>query len=335
MSDHYDSDPPEEIGGVPVDSDLGNLPPIDDEPVEPRIPRKAKSKTKHAPGYPGDEYTVPKQRGRRWPFIIVAGCVLLCCMCWLTCCGLLAAAGGSVAWLLDNEVSAKSTLTSPIEADDTVITLTVDNPTGRVRVREGRADEVKVEYIKKAFGFTTDQAQSGLDDMSVVLTNGDGADQFVVTMEKDDSFLHSLDHVDMTVYVPRNVHLVITTNTGAIEVEDVRVHSMDLKANTGAITFEGSFGPDDSALFNLKTNTGIVTVRLPVDAYVRLDAQTNVGGVEVSPDFQAMRVEREDIDGPDQAWLGVLGEAASEDEGAGPKLILRSNTGGVVVQVKQ
>jgi hypothetical protein len=340
-TNHSDHDPPEEIGGVPgdeeiggvpVDSSVGELPPVDvddddqgadeyGEPVEPRIPRKRKAKVHIGPTRP--------DRPQRWPFFMIGGCIVTCCLCWLTCCAIVVAAGGAAAWMANNEVTEDGTAQLTIETDD-VITLSVDNPTGRVRVRPGSSDEVNVEYTKKAFGLTKGQAQSGLEDISVTLDNEDGPDQFAITVDKGSGIFRSLDHVDMTVYVPQDVHLAIDANTGEIDVQDVNAHSLNLSADTGAVTFDGSLEPDASAHFSAETKTGKVVVKLPSDAYVSIDASTDTGSVDVAHGFDNVRVEREDNSGPSESWLGVLGEG----NGSPPALRLRSNTGAIVVEVQ-
>ena len=348
MSEHYDSDPPEEIGGVPVDSEIGGLPPVDkatpppvnetpdsgsydyaasDSPVEPRIPRQRKSKTKFRSIT--SQYKSAK-RSRFWASCMVLGVVLFCCSCWLLCCGIVAALGGAAAVMATNEVSEDGAVQLPIEStdDNGAITLSVDNPAGRVRIRPGDTDEVKVEYTKKAFGFTTDMSRTGLDDISVTLDNAGNADQFVLTVEKGDGPLRFMDHVNLTVYVPPDVHLAIDTNTGEIDVGNVNVHSMHLNANTGAVTFEGTLESDAGARFYLETNTGAVIVKLPYDVDVRVDASAHTGSVEVASTFNRVSVESEDMDGPSQSWLGTLGEGS----GDAPKLTLRSNTGAIVVE---
>jgi hypothetical protein len=272
------------------------------------------------------------ERRRLWPFVAIAGCLLAPCLCCLLLICLLAATGvGFAAVFTNSEVAQSHTETFNLPAG-TNPTLTVDNPVGAVTVRRGNDNEVVVTYTKKAHGLTKSRATAELDNIRVD-TQQPADDQIAITVTTDrtkKTLFAFANRVDMTITVPEKVYLAITNNVGSTDVQGVDALGLDLKNNTGSITFSGSLSPDASTPYSMTSNTGSIQVTLPGNVYVEIDATVNVGSINVSSDF-AKRSNVEDTrHAVGQTWHGTLGTGS----GQAPVLQLRTNTGSIDVSAQ-
>jgi hypothetical protein len=271
----------------------------------------------------------PPQRHRRWPLFAIVGCLLAPCLCCLLAICLLAATGVGVAAVLSNsEVTQSATKTLTLSGD-TNPTLTVNNPVGAVTIQRGSGDQVAVQYTKKAYGVTKSRATAELDNIQVDIQQP-ADDQVTIAVNTDrkrKTFFTFANHVDMTITVPEKVTLVITNNVGSIDVQNVDAAALDLKNNTGSITFDGSLSPETSTTYSMISNTGSIHVTLPQDVYVEIDATADVGSITVSSDFAKQSNVDDRHDAVGETWHGTLGTGS----GTPPLLKLNTNTGSITV----
>jgi hypothetical protein len=311
MADDFDLEKPkrdqeEEISGAPDEEFSGA--PVGDKP------RKRS----------------PRSRSSLWPLYVAIGCVGMCCLCCVLPWCILGATGVGVAAVLSNS-EATETDTQRFTVDpDYPVQLTVDNTVGAIRVQRGNtADEVTVTYTKKAYGLTKSRADKELDKVTVDIQQPDD-DTIMVTVNSDrskDSLWNLANKVEITVTVPEDVSLALTNNMGDITINDVHARALDIQSNTGSIIYEGSLGSDPAATFNIETNTGEITVILPADVNVSLDADSDVGNITVSDAFDHMADVNEVRTGVGETWTGTLGESAESV----PTLRLHTNTGSINV----
>ena len=271
--------------------------------------------------------TEPKRR-RRWPYYLLAGCFLVPCLCCALPICLLAVTGAGFAAALSNSEVTQSHTETVALTSDAVPTLTVSNPVGAVTIRPGNDKEVVVEYTKKAYGLTKGRATAELDNIKVdVQQPADNQVKVTVSTDRQKKTLFTFaNQVKLTVTVPEKVYLAITNNVGSIDIHNIDATGLELKNNTGSITFDGSLSPDGSSSYNLTANTGAIQITLPRDVYAEIDAAADVGSINVSSDFAQSNVEnnRRDVG---ETWQGTLGTGA----GQAPVLRLRTNTGEIDV----
>lgn len=313
MADSIDLEEPqqdqdEEISGVPDENLYGA--PVGD------ISRKSK----------------PRSTSSRWPWYVLFGCMGMCCLCCALPCIILSATSVGGAVLLSNS-EAVETATQRLTVDPEVpVQLTVENTVGAIRVQRGdAADEVSVTYTKKAYNLSKGRASKELEKVTVDIQQpAEDANTITVTVDTDqneDSFWDFANKVEITITVPEDVFLALTNNMGNITINDVRAHGLDVQSNTGSIIFEGSLSPDAEAAFDIETNTGELTIVLPADVNVQLDADSDVGNITVSEAFDHRADVDESRTGVGETWTGTLGQGT----GAPPTLRLHTNTGTISV----
>ena len=283
-------------------------------------------------GVPDEEAPAPRRRSSRWPLYIVIGCLLSCFTCCvLPVCGLAVAGVGLAALLENSEVTETKTETVRLETDDP-ITLTVDNRVGDILIEPGTNDEVVVEYTKRAHGLTKSSAQDELDNILVDIDDS-VADQvkIAVTMDSEkDTFFAFSNEVDLTIRVPESLYLDIKNNVGKVTIQGVTARSVQVKNNTGDIEFDGELGTSPTADYSFETNVGSITLFLPDNTYFAVSAETDVGDVTVSDNFD--EVNRDD-DGSGEVgdrWAGMLGNG-NEDP---PTLTLIVNVGDITISTR-
>jgi hypothetical protein len=123
---------------------------------------------------------------------------------------------------------------------------------------------------------------------------------------------------------------VLTNNVGNITINDVRARALDIQSNTGSVIFDGRLGADPSAIFSVETNTGTITISLPADVNVELDADSDVGNVTVSDSFDHTADVNEVRTGVGETWTGTLGDSVESL----PTLRLHTNTGTIDVRTR-
>lgn len=260
-----------------------------------------------------DDVKPARRRGARWPCFVLVGCLISPCVCCaLAVCGL-AMGVGSIAAVFDhNKVTASHSDTFTV-AEDTTLTLEVDNRVGSITVERGNEAQVVVEYKKTAYGFSRSAAQKELDRITVDVDQPTDSRLVVAvdTGRDEDSWFARASSVDLTIRVPEHVTLDLENNVGSIHINGVTVHALSVVNNTGEITFNGELaqGVTDPPL-RLETNVGSLQVRLPRGANLEIDARSDVGSVTVCNDFDHIsrnNTTSDSVGGHTQATLGSGG----------------------------
>ena len=135
--------------------------------------------------------------------------------------------------------------------------------------------------------------------------------------------------VSYEVFVPQNGDIDLKSANGSLTASDVRgqIHfdavngSVKLKRVAGEVaggTVNGSIqvelaGPGDGRLMNLKTQNGSVTVTMPSSYSVRVEAETNMGGI--------------------QSDFPMIGASPTEERGQPRRLNFNIGAGGPLIHV--
>ncbi|MBN1964359.1 MAG: hypothetical protein JW910_06920 [Anaerolineae bacterium] len=260
----------------------------------------------------------------RW-WLYGCGCLFLCCACWTLPVLALGVGGVTLAAILDNsKVTASGSETVALDPDQPV-SLDVTNHAGKVVIQAGDPDEIVVDYTKTAYAFSRGAASDQLNQIAVaVAQRDDGTVAVTVDQQGSSTFFFQGDTVDLTITVPPELALRVTHEAGKVEIGGVRVTALDVNNNAGDVVFDGALV--GSGPFALSLDVGDMTVRLPPDTFVDLDAQTEVGEVSVSG-FEAADSSTGG-DGIGATWRGTLGAG----EGTPPVFTLRLNVGEIAVQ---
>lgn len=279
-----------------------------------------------------DSVPAPRRGGCAWPLLVALGCLGACAACCvLPFCALVITGAGFAAILSNSEATQSGTETVTLDPD-TIITLAVDNSVGSIDIRPGSEDRVEVAYTKKAYGLTKGQAQDELDNITVsaVKAADDRVEITVDNRRSEDSFWTFANSVELTITVPEALHIAIESDVGSVDIPDVRARSLDISTSTGSVTFDGDLLPGASSEYLIETRTGAIRVTLPRDAYVTLDARSDVGGVTVSDAFDKRSNVNYDQQTVGEEWTGTLGEGGED----APMLTLRANTGSIRVEAR-
>ncbi len=268
--------------------------------------------------------------GCRWPVVLALGCLGACMACCvLPLCALAITGAGFAAILSNSEATQSGTQTVALEPD-AIITLAVDSTVGAITIEPGSGDAVEVAYTKKAYGLTKGQAQNELDNIKLDVTQP-SSDHVEVTVKNDrtkDSFWSFANKVDMTIAVPASLNVEVKSDVGSITIQNVQARSLDISTSTGSINFDGSLQPGASSQYKIETNTGAITVTLPHDSYVRMDAKSDVGSVSVSDGFDSLSDVKSERQTVGASWTGTLGTGTE----VLPVLTLHTDTGSISVQ---
>lgn len=279
------------------------------------------------------EFEPVRQRRRRWPFFVLAGCLLLCCLCLvLPICLLITGVATAASVLENSKITASGFEQVTIDADE-IVTLEVDNAVGDIRVERGSGDEIVVNYTKTARSFTKDMAREALKAI-VLSVDEPSADRVVISVnqeedqffcgDRDGGFFCGSQSVDMTISVPEQVRLVISNNVGDIRVENVTARDLQITNNTGDVHVDADLGP--SGDFSIETDVGDIMLVLPDDTFIDVNAETSVGDINLS-DFNVSQRD-EDRNGPSSSWQGTLGDGNETP----PSLRLRTNVGDITFE---
>jgi DUF4097 and DUF4098 domain-containing protein YvlB len=272
-----------------------------------------------------------RQRRSRWPFCLLIGCLLLCCLCLVAPICLLATGVATVASVLENsKVTASGVERVTVDADE-IINLDVNNNVGDITIQRGSSDEIVVNYTKIAKSFTKDLARDTLNEISlkvekpsadrVVISVDQGNDQFFCG-NRDDQFVCGSASIDLTISVPEELYLTVTNNVGDIKIENILARDLQVASDTGDIHFDGELGASGS--YSLESDTGDLVMVLPGDTFVALDAETSVGDLDLSDFNISVDEER----GPGASWQGRLGDGNETP----PTLRLKTDTGDITIQ---
>jgi DUF4097 and DUF4098 domain-containing protein YvlB len=238
----------------------------------------------------------PRERGRRSPWIVLAGgCLVLVAACMALC----AAASGIVWAISATSVPATSDTANTFAVTGTP-TLVVDLAAGDVHVDTGASNQVIVKVHRSVRAFTHDQAVQYLNAMRVNATEDGNTVNVTVDQNGWDGFTPYLNRtLDVRVTVPAATNLRTTMSAGDLEVHDitgaVNVHmsagdahlenvtlagtsTLDLTA--GDVTFDGAM--EKGVSLNVTLTAGDVHLSLPQNTDAHLDGHATAGDISVS-----------------------------------------------------
>ena len=304
---------PEEVGGIP-----GGVPPA------------RKRKRAEAPPVPE-----AKPR-RRAPFFIGIGCLLTCCFCCLLPFGALAIGGVTLASVFSQSEAVETGSMDIALEDDLTPSLTIDVPVGTITVETGpSSDIVTIDYTKKAYSWNQSRAQQELEDLQIEAYQDVETGEIVIRALQGDwteDLLNNATSVDLTITVPRDAEydsVKIVGSVGDQMITNVRTGTLDLESNVGNIVFNGELNAENAAS-NLTTDVGDITIRLPEDSYLTVDADVDVGEISITwGNTDSGFGFNETPTG--RSWKGTLG---SGDGDPSHELTLKSTVGDITIATR-
>jgi hypothetical protein len=228
-----------------------------------------------------DNAPAPRRARRRWPWFLLGGCCLGCCLC-VTVPTLLVGAGGAIlASVLD--ATSSQTFSQTLDVDPgRVVSLVVDNPSGEVTIKHGQSDQIIVEYKKRAYALSKRAAENALDDATVKVDQS--GDTVTITTDNQSSSVWAFTaSVDLAITVPPQTLVDVTNDAGEIKVIlPAQAYIMlDAETDTGGIdvvglvstakeersrvvgaTWQGTIGEGEGTppLYKLRVNAGNIRV---------------------------------------------------------------------------
>lgn len=183
-----------------------------------------------------------------------------------------------------------------VEAVDTVARavaptgrpLVIDGFRGRVDLRGSDGETADLQFVRRARGETAEAARGVLADVTITES---GSDQnYTYTLETEG---RAYAAVDVTGTVPRGGALRIEQASGPVYIADV-TGPLTVRHDHGPVTIRGASASVDvetkngnldvalrsvppDATISLRAKNGDVTLRLPPNASVQINAETNAG----------------------------------------------------------
>lgn len=283
-------------------------------------------------------------RRRRWPWFVLGGCVMLCCLCFVLPLALVSIGGVAFSAVMEssevtergsvqidlNEVTESGSTQFDVDAD--ALDFTIENEVGDVTIETGADDVIAADFVKRAYGISRNQARNRLDDVTVELQEvGEGAVRLSVNRPSSTFSLARVESVDLIITVPAGTVFDLDVNggVGAVRIgRDVQVSHVDAQVNVGELVFNGVFAGELSDS-RLRTNVGEIRVVVPDDLYARVEAETNVGNFSVDSALASSDVEESDeVTG--HQWHGTLGEGS----GTPPRFEMSVNVGDIRIEAE-
>ena len=243
-------------------------------------------------GFPDDAFAVERKR-TPWYRWVVGGCLAVTMVLIIGCASVMGVFGG-LAWHYANLPEVRSTVSKTFIVQ-AAPTLKLVNGSGDVTVRSGDGSHVVVTAIKRAQAETSSDAQSSVRNIPVTMEQS-GNTVMVTANGVGESDLGHIELVDLTVIVPRISQLAITVDSGNVSVQNV-AGSFAIQVNAGGVTLSGvefrttssvrvaagnisvSGVVDTGSAVNVRVNTGDVTLRVPADSTMQVDAYTDSGDI--------------------------------------------------------
>ncbi len=234
-------------------------------------------------------------------------------------------------------VEAAITIERTIDEVVTPVTVRVDNQVGEVRVVAADVTGVSVTAAVRAYGANTAEAEANLERVTVTAEAVSPSEVSIRGAFPAALSAGRSPEVDLTIRVPRNATVDVTTDVGALSVADVRgdvtamtgVGDVEVAGVEGAVVARADVGRIDvrdwimTGDSEVRTDVGEVAVSLSGDPAFDLEARTDLGRIESDFDVAG---GSQDARGPGQVLSGTVGE------GATMRLVLRTATGRIVLR---
>jgi hypothetical protein len=203
-----------------------------------------------------------------------------------------------------------------------VVNLQVVNEVGTISIRgEEDAQEIEVEIIRRASGFSKNRAQDLLNQITVDVHQE--GNQYIVEVNDAEHDFAFFEHrsVELRITVPETLNVDVTSNVGTVSVRDVAiVDALNLTSEVGAIEFEGRIGPE--GIHTITSNVGAVEIEVNDESGFMLDARTDVGGVDNDLELENPIHTQ---DGAGESFVGQYGEGDAT-------LTITANVGGISIK---
>ena len=273
---------------------------------------------------------------------LVIGVVLICCCALVAMAFLAGRFGLRTAQELSELGNYTSTRTfAKSFAVDPPARLVVDASLGDIDIVAGGAgDAIDIQAEITTYGFTEASAQDNAEQVSVQASQSGQEVQLIVqVVEPTEGWRVRAPEIRVRVSVPEETSLDlqagvgdlsvsgitgdinIQTDVGRVVVANVQVlENLEIQTDVAAIDFEGPLS--EGARYEMTSDIGAITVRLPADSSFQIDAASNVGDVAV--DFEVVGQESRDF-----VSKTVQGTVGGDSD---TLLYLRSNVGAIHVR---
>jgi hypothetical protein len=255
----------------------------------------------YPPGYPPYAPYQPERPRTRTPLWVklIGGCLIAGVLLTVVfACALAATAGSVVALFNSTPVSSTTSQTFAVAG---VPTVRIHNTAGNIHVVRGDAGAVVVRATKYVRGFSGQDAQTELRQITVTTTQSGDTLDVQVSEPGSGPGIHPWwndRHVDLTISVPAQANIAATLDAGNVDVTDV-AGTIGIQNNAGNLTLDGvtlagtSSATDNAgnidvtgslqpgASFTARTNAGNVSATLPRATSAHLTASTDAGNVSV------------------------------------------------------
>jgi Putative adhesin len=246
------------------------------------------------PPFPPDQPIRPRRRTPAWVKVLggCLGAVLLL--------GALFACAISFAAAALFHSSPDATTSTQTFAVDGTPTVRIHSTAGNIHVVPGDAGTVTVQATRYGRGFSSDDAQNAVRQITVGVTRSGNTLNIQVNEPNGGDGIHFWDnrHVDLTVTVPEQANIAATLSAGNVDargitgtigiqndagnlsLDDVTLGGSSFAIDTaGNIDISGALQP--GASLEARTNAGNVTATLPRATSAHLTASTTAGNVDV------------------------------------------------------
>jgi hypothetical protein len=273
----------------------------------------------------------PPRRRRRWPWFVLGGCAMLCCLCLVVPLVFLSVGGVAFsAMIAGSEVTERGT--EQIDVTGDALAFTVQNDVGDVTIETGAEGAIVVDYVKRAYSISRGEARDRLNDVVIRLEEtAEGEVSLTVESPSSRFSLVHIDSVDLVISVPPDTvyDLVASVDVGSLRIgNDVQVSHVDAQVDVGSIALHSTLSEDltDS---RLRVDVGEVSLDLPEDAYLRVEGFTDVGDISVDPALDVSGVDhRQEV--TNERWTGTFGSG----EGTAPLLEITIDVGEIRINAQ-
>ena len=199
---------------------------------------------------------------------------------------------------VNEEASRVESMTHESHAGEPITVVEVISRNGSVIVTNGENEDINIKATYKVRAESQSAAQARLEALSTAITSNDG----VLRIEaKFPSTTISNESIAYEVSLPKGMDVVVRTSNGGIKVVDV-TGALRLDTSNGTIEVLGHDGPREitaktsngriivdafpverEGVYDLRTSNGAVTVTVPEEIGVKVQASTSNGSINLGP----------------------------------------------------